>query len=144
MISSSKVTLLYFAREALVVGCLCFADCGCDATMLGCPRGTGVLCPLGCAAPALGPGARGAVLEIPTAALQTHVLSSSHGRQHPDLASGAQTLQAATKGLISHLICMTVTGFILHIKHSLLQAVLFLYPLQGLQYLKEKQNDKFL
>lgn len=96
MISSSKVTLLYFAREALVTGCLYFADCRHAAVMLGCPRGARVLCPLGCAAPALRPGARGAVLKVSTAALQTHVLSSSCGWQRPDLASSAQTLQVAT------------------------------------------------
>lgn len=88
MISGSKVTLLYFAREALVVGCLDFADCGCAAAMLGCPQGAGALCPPGCAAPALPPGAHGAVLEISTAALQTHVFSSSCGRRCADLASG--------------------------------------------------------
>ena len=96
MISTSKVTLLYFAREALVMGCLCFADCGRDAAMLGCPRDVGVLRPLGCAAPALHLGAHGAVLEISTTALKMHVLSSFHGQQRPDLASGAQTFQAAT------------------------------------------------
>lgn len=102
MISGSKVTLLYFAREDPVMGCLYFADCGCE---LWCSAGHR----------ALGFSAHWAVLpqlSVPSQCLWCCVgdlhccpagpvfplylpwAAASRHHKYPDLASGTQDLMS--------------------------------------------------